>query len=234
MLLCVPLTLCSQLQAKTAAVVAAAGCACLAWLLQRREAGRGADVQLHGATHRHAPQDGSQPRLKSRAERLLPERSPLPSQRPRRASRTAPRRPATCPASQPRVLWVQNSESKKEEFRKYLERAGVIDALTKGAPPFAAPRCSRPSRACCVADAGVVRPRSVGGAVRDQREAGECPGVRPFPLRPLRWARLTPAVALPQLHQAVPECLQCGRGGALEVGVGVGEGRERCVAEGAG
>jgi hypothetical protein len=25
-----------------------------------------------------------------------------------------------------------NSESKKEEFRKYLERAGVIDALTKG------------------------------------------------------------------------------------------------------
>ena len=29
---------------------------------------------------------------------------------------------------------TQNSESKKEEFRKYLERAGVIDALTKGAP----------------------------------------------------------------------------------------------------
>ena len=29
----------------------------------------------------------------------------------------------------------QNSESKKEEFRKYLERAGVIDALTKGTPP---------------------------------------------------------------------------------------------------
>jgi hypothetical protein len=25
---------------------------------------------------------------------------------------------------------AQNSESKKEEFRKYLERAGVIDALT--------------------------------------------------------------------------------------------------------
>ena len=48
------------------------------------------------------------------------------------------------------MLWVQNSESKKEEFRKYLERAGVIDALTKGAPPFAAPRCSRPSRACAL------------------------------------------------------------------------------------
>ena len=47
------------------------------------------------------------------------------------------------------MLWVQNSESKKEEFRKYLERAGVIDALTKGAPPFAAPRCSR--RVACVA-----------------------------------------------------------------------------------
>jgi hypothetical protein len=30
---------------------------------------------------------------------------------------------------------AQNSESKKEEFRKYLERAGVIDALTKGRPP---------------------------------------------------------------------------------------------------
>ena len=29
---------------------------------------------------------------------------------------------------------AQNSESKKEEFRKYLERAGVIDALTKGEP----------------------------------------------------------------------------------------------------
>eukprot|EP01048_Picozoa_sp_COSAG05_P003864 COSAG05_NODE_189_length_14633_cov_44.869134_7_plen_77_part_00 len=30
------------------------------------------------------------------------------------------------------MLALQSSESKKEEFRKYLERAGVIDALTKG------------------------------------------------------------------------------------------------------
>jgi hypothetical protein len=39
---------------------------------------------------------------------------------------------------------AQNSESKKEEFRKYLERAGVIDALTKGEP--AAP----PARTACL------------------------------------------------------------------------------------
>ena len=48
------------------------------------------------------------------------------------------------------MLWVQNSESKKEEFRKYLERAGVIDALTKGAPPFAR-RCGARGRVACVA-----------------------------------------------------------------------------------
>ena len=28
---------------------------------------------------------------------------------------------------------MQNVESKKEEFQKYLEKAGVVDALTKGA-----------------------------------------------------------------------------------------------------
>lgn len=28
--------------------------------------------------------------------------------------------------------WLQDIESKKEEFRKYLEQGGVIDALTKG------------------------------------------------------------------------------------------------------
>ena len=37
-----------------------------------------------------------------------------------------------------------NSESKKEEFQKYLERAGVIDALTKGASTRRR-RCARPS-----------------------------------------------------------------------------------------
>lgn len=30
---------------------------------------------------------------------------------------------------------AQTPDSKKEEFRKYLERSGVIDAFTKGAPP---------------------------------------------------------------------------------------------------
>ena len=28
--------------------------------------------------------------------------------------------------------FAQQTESKKEEFRKYLEKAGVMDALTKG------------------------------------------------------------------------------------------------------
>ena len=32
-------------------------------------------------------------------------------------------------------LWAQASENKKELFRKYLENAGVIDTLTKGARP---------------------------------------------------------------------------------------------------
>ncbi len=43
---------------------------------------------------------------------------------------------------------AQNSESKKEEFRKYLERAGVIDALTKGetaAPPARKHACPSPA-----------------------------------------------------------------------------------------
>ena len=30
---------------------------------------------------------------------------------------------------------TQTPESKKEEFRTYLEKSGVIDALTKGTPP---------------------------------------------------------------------------------------------------
>jgi hypothetical protein len=30
------------------------------------------------------------------------------------------------------VLVLQSAESKKEEFQKYLEKSGVIDALTKG------------------------------------------------------------------------------------------------------
>jgi hypothetical protein len=29
-------------------------------------------------------------------------------------------------------LLLQNAETKKEEFQKYLEKSGVIDALTKG------------------------------------------------------------------------------------------------------
>jgi hypothetical protein len=30
------------------------------------------------------------------------------------------------------LIFVQNAESKKEEFQRYLEKSGVIDALTKG------------------------------------------------------------------------------------------------------
>ena len=30
------------------------------------------------------------------------------------------------------LLFLQTPESKKQEFRKYLEKSGVIDALTKG------------------------------------------------------------------------------------------------------
>jgi hypothetical protein len=40
----------------------------------------------------------------------------------------------------PCVLLVQTPDSKKEEFRKYLEKSGVIDALTKGARACACPR----------------------------------------------------------------------------------------------
>lgn len=29
-------------------------------------------------------------------------------------------------------LFMQAADSKREEFRKYLEKAGVLDALTKG------------------------------------------------------------------------------------------------------
>ena len=32
-----------------------------------------------------------------------------------------------------RVCASQSPDTKKEEFRRYLERSGVIDALTKGA-----------------------------------------------------------------------------------------------------
>jgi hypothetical protein len=35
-------------------------------------------------------------------------------------------------------LAVQSPDAKKEEFRKYLDKAGVVDALTKGAWPAAA------------------------------------------------------------------------------------------------
>ena len=31
---------------------------------------------------------------------------------------------------------MQSVESKKEEFQKYLEKSGVVDALTKGAHPL--------------------------------------------------------------------------------------------------
>lgn len=90
---------------------------------------------------------------------------------------------------------AQNSESKKEEFRKYLERAGVIDALTKGRQ---LPRPARPrprhqlagQRALLRALAGwraapsgrsdVLGACSAGGALRDQREAGQCAGVSPI------------------------------------------------------
>ena len=42
----------------------------------------------------------------------------------------------------------QTPDSKKEEFRKYLEKSGVIDALTKGADRFSlfCSRAFRPSR----------------------------------------------------------------------------------------
>lgn len=42
------------------------------------------------------------------------------------------------------VRRAQTPDSKKEEFRKYLEKSGVIDALTKGAPPRATARFARP------------------------------------------------------------------------------------------
>jgi len=32
----------------------------------------------------------------------------------------------------PCFCFIQAADSKREEFRKYLEKAGVIDALTKG------------------------------------------------------------------------------------------------------
>ena len=35
----------------------------------------------------------------------------------------------------PRVSLAQGPNAKKEEFQKYLEKVGVIDALTKGHPP---------------------------------------------------------------------------------------------------
>jgi len=34
------------------------------------------------------------------------------------------------------VCFVQGADSKREEFRKYLEKAGVLDALTKGKAEF--------------------------------------------------------------------------------------------------
>lgn len=33
---------------------------------------------------------------------------------------------------QTNFIFLQTPESKKQEFRKYLEKSGVIDALTKG------------------------------------------------------------------------------------------------------
>ena len=82
---------------------------------------------------------------------------------------------------------AQNSESKKEEFRKYLERAGVIDALTKGRqlPRAARPRPRQRPRHQLVGQRALLRALagwraalsgrsdvlgvcSAGGALRDQ------------------------------------------------------------------
>ena len=37
----------------------------------------------------------------------------------------------SAPSSCPHLLSLQTPDAKKEEFRKYLEKAGVVDALTK-------------------------------------------------------------------------------------------------------
>ena len=60
------------------------------------------------------------------------------------SSRCGPNAHMSC--CDPFIYATQSPDTKKEEFRRYLERSGVIDALTKGEVALKSPPPTRGSR----------------------------------------------------------------------------------------